>query len=111
MYYANAEQLSQEVLHLVKTAEPALSWFCIDAVAVDDIDFTAAARLHSLAAILKQRGVRLVFVELADNVRVELHRYGLTGLVSPDGFYATADDLVRAYDAHAARAGRAGHAP
>jgi SulP family sulfate permease len=35
MYYANAELLSQEVLELVDTAQPPLSWFCIDANAVD----------------------------------------------------------------------------
>ena len=35
MYYANAELFSQELLELVSTAQPPLSWFCIDATAVD----------------------------------------------------------------------------
>jgi MFS superfamily sulfate permease-like transporter len=37
MYYANSEQLSQEVSLLVKQADPALSWLCIEASSVDDV--------------------------------------------------------------------------
>ena len=46
MYYANAEHFSQEVLELVNSAQPPLSWFCIDATAMDDVDFSAAATLR-----------------------------------------------------------------
>ncbi len=45
MYYANSEHFSEEVLELVNTAQPPVSWFCIDATSVDDIDFSAAATL------------------------------------------------------------------
>ncbi len=34
MYFANAQQLSEEVTTLVKHAEPPLRWFCIEASAV-----------------------------------------------------------------------------
>ena len=37
MYYANSEQLSEEITGLVNSADPALRWFCIDASAVDDL--------------------------------------------------------------------------
>ena len=58
MYYANAEQLSEQILALAKNAEPRLSWFCIDASAVDDVDFSAAETLHSLHGILEEQGIR-----------------------------------------------------
>ena len=48
MYYANAEVLSEEVTWLVLGAKPPLNWFCIDAAAVDDVDYSAAAVLRSL---------------------------------------------------------------
>jgi sulfate permease, SulP family len=99
MYYANSEQLSEEVLNLVEAARAPLAWFAIDAIAVDDIDFTAGAMLHSLALILKQRGIRLVFLEVDAHVRAELDQSGVTALITPDAFYPTVNDLTRAYNA------------
>lgn len=62
MYYANAETLSEEVTSLVKQAQPPMRWFCIDAAAVDDIDFSAGQTLLSLYGLLNAKGIRLVFV-------------------------------------------------
>src|SRR5262249_28164798 len=45
MYYANAQQLSDEVLDLVKRAQPPVRWFCLDASAVDDVDYSPPATL------------------------------------------------------------------
>lgn len=42
MYYANSQQLAEEVTELVNEAEQPLRWLCIDASAVDDVDFSAA---------------------------------------------------------------------
>ena len=46
MYYANAGLLEEQITMLVKEATPALTWFCIDAAAVDDVDFSAAETLR-----------------------------------------------------------------
>jgi high affinity sulfate transporter 1 len=97
MYYANAQSFSEEVLELVKGAEPPLSWFCIDADAIDDVDFSAAETLRSTYGVLKEQGIRLVFVMVWDDVKAELERHGLTELVGEDAFYATGDDLLNAY--------------
>jgi MFS superfamily sulfate permease-like transporter len=51
MYYANVQLLSEEITYLTNNAEPPLSWFCIDASAIDDIDYTAAETLRSVYAI------------------------------------------------------------
>lgn len=103
MYYANAQQLSDEVLALAAGARPSLSWFCIDAAAIDDVDFSAAATLRALHGILKRQRVRLVFVELADHVRAELDRYGIAALLTRSGFYRTIGELVSAYDREVAQ--------
>ena len=96
MYYANAEQLSEQVQALVKDAQPPVSWFCIDGSAVDDVDFSAAATLRSIYATLKEQGIRLVFTEVMKDVRTE-SRYQLSKLVGEDAFYTTKDDVVNAY--------------
>ncbi len=99
MYYANAEQLSEEVTRLAKEANPPLVWFCIDAAAVDDIDYTAAATLRSLYAILREQGIRLVFSEVSAEVYAQLERSGITDLVGRDAFYATGGEMINAYQA------------
>jgi MFS superfamily sulfate permease-like transporter len=97
MYYANAQAFSDEVLELVKDAQPPLSWFCLDAAAIDDVDFSAAATLRSTYGILKEQGIRLVFAAVGDDVKAELGRFGITDLVGKDAFYATGDDLLNAF--------------
>ncbi|MGD0827795.1 MAG: SulP family inorganic anion transporter [Desulfobaccales bacterium] len=99
MYYANAEQLSEEVTMLAKEAKPPLVWFCIDASAVDDIDYTAAETLRSLYAMLQEQGIRLIFYAVSDEVYAQLERSEITGLVGQDAFYATVGPLVSAYKA------------
>jgi SulP family sulfate permease len=44
MYYANAQEFSDQVLELANGADPSLVWFCLDATAIDDVDYSAAAR-------------------------------------------------------------------
>jgi high affinity sulfate transporter 1 len=97
MYYANADQLSREVLELVNRALPDLRWFCIDANAVDDVDFSAAATLRSIALLLKKRGVRLLLAGISEHVRAELDRSQLTQLIGPNSYYGSLTDVLKAY--------------
>ena len=97
LYYANAERFSQEVLELVDSAQPPLSWFCIDASAVDDIDFSAAATLRQTYISLKEKGIRLVWAEVDEDIRLELDRSELTELVGTDAFFETISEVEEAY--------------
>lgn len=97
MYYANAELFSEQVLELVNGADPRLDWFCIVASAIDDVDYTAAAKLRSVYGVLKEKGVRLVFALVSDDVRAQLDRYGITDLIGKDAFYGSGDALLNAY--------------
>jgi sulfate permease, SulP family len=99
MYFANAGLLSQEILTLVESVQPPLSWLCIDATAVDDIDFSAAATLREIYISLKGKSIRLVFAEVADDIHRELDRSGLANLIGNDGFYETIKDVEEAYRA------------
>ena len=92
-------RLFEEVSRLAKEAKPPLVWFCIGAAAVDDIDYTAAATLRSLYALLREQGIRLVFFEVSDEVYAQLERSGITDLVGKDAFYATAAAVFSAYKA------------
>jgi MFS superfamily sulfate permease-like transporter len=79
LYYANSQQLSEEILDLANSAQPPLRWFCLDAAAVDDVDYSAAETLRSLFGILKEKGIRLVVAQVLDDVKAE-SRYHLSAI-------------------------------
>ncbi len=99
MYYANTNLFSEEVHELTTGAQPPLSWFCLDATKIDDVDFSAAATLRETCALLKKKGIRFVLVAVETNVRAELDRYGLTDLIGKDSFFNRVYDLESAYKA------------
>ena len=98
MYYANSQVLSKEIDELARSANPPLSWFCIDAAAVDDVDFTAADALRAIHSTLSDLGIRLVLCEVIDNVREEFDRSRLTGLLGSDAFFETPLAVVAAFE-------------
>jgi high affinity sulfate transporter 1 len=100
IYYANAQQLYDQIIGFVEGAKPALSWLCIDASAIADVDFSAAETLREIYGILKGRGVRLVWANVTDLVKAGLDRYELTGLIGKDSFYKNIKDVVDAYEHH-----------
>jgi len=97
MYYANAQFLTQEVLKIVNSAIPHLTWFCMDAVAIDDIDFTAAATLREIYKILKDRDIHLVLADLDNHVYSELERSELISLLGKNAIFDSYTDVILAY--------------
>ena len=81
---------------LVKTADPPLRWFCIDASAVDDVDYSAAETIRSLHGILKDKGIRLVIANVLADVEAE-SRYHMLQLFGEGTFYATVGEVVEDY--------------
>ena len=96
MYYANAEQLTEEITTLVNNAEPPLSWLCLDASAIDDVDYTAAETLRSLFASMEEKGIHLVVAQVMEDVEETSH-YQLKELFGEDAFFDTLDDVLKAY--------------
>jgi high affinity sulfate transporter 1 len=97
IYYANTELLLRQVTELVAAASPPLEWFCIDAAAIDDIDFTGAATLRAVHNTLSKAGVKLVFAHVSDEVRGTLERYEITGLLDTDALFESPRTVVHAY--------------
>ena len=69
LYYANSQQLAEDISGLVNAADPPLRRLCIEASAIDDIDYTAAEALRSILELLKSKGIDLVMCQLANELR------------------------------------------
>jgi SulP family sulfate permease len=96
LYYANCPQFADEVLQLVNTAEPPLRWLCLDASAMDDIDYSAAETIRTVHATLKEKGIRVVVAEELKDVSAE-SRYQGRELFGEDAFYDHLNDVVKQY--------------
>jgi SulP family sulfate permease len=97
LYYANAEHFSEEVLELIKSMEYPLSWFCIDMVAVDEIDFSAAQTIREVYKLLFANKILLVMAQVEDSVYNELSRSGLINLIGKAHIFTSLDDVERGF--------------
>ena len=99
LYYANAGQFAEEVFHLAKLeTQPPLACLCIEAAAIGDVDFSAAAMLRDTNTVLKEQGVRLVFANVSGALRGQLDRYGITELIGRDAIYGSVHAVVADYE-------------
>jgi len=71
----------------------------LDASGVNHLDATADHQLRKLAARYRDRGIRLLFVNVDEDVRAVMDESGLTDLIGPDHFFATDADAVAHLDA------------
>jgi high affinity sulfate transporter 1 len=97
LYYANANRFTEEIQELVKEGDPPVRWLCIDAAGIDDVDYSAGQTLKEVYAQLKEREIRLVVAEVADEAREELAKYGAVELLGEDAFFDTVTEVIEAY--------------
>jgi MFS superfamily sulfate permease-like transporter len=95
LFYANSERLSEEVIGLVDVPDPP-RWFVLDAVAIDDVDYTGGQTLNELADELAERKIVFAIARASSYLRGELDRFGLTKRIGEDHYF---DSLGAARDA------------
>jgi SulP family sulfate permease len=102
LYYANAGQFAEEILRLARNGtQPPLRWLCVEAAAIGDVDFSAAAMLRDTAALLHQKGIRLLFTNVSAPVRSQFDRYGVTDAIGVDAIYGSIHAVVVACEQQA----------
>ncbi len=97
LYYANANRFNEEVLTLVGDGAPAVRWLVVDAGTIQDVDYSGGETLKQVAAELGDRGVRLAFADVEEQVRALLDRYGVTEAVGEDAYYPSAGAAIAAF--------------
>ncbi len=100
MYYANAQRMQDEILDLADRADPSLRWLCIDASAVDDVDYTAAEALSDISTTLATSDVTLAFAQDVDDINATSRRQ-LRQLFPDAPFFDSLDEAVAAFDSSA----------
>lgn len=100
LYFTNAEPLANRLKRL-ELDHPDLHTIVLDASGVNHLDATADHELRTLANGYRARDIRLLFVNVDDNVREVMDASGLTELVGAGGFFATDADAVAHLEARA----------
>jgi SulP family sulfate permease len=106
LYYANSNLFNEEILGLVDNADPSSPVRCVvlEAASMVDIDYSGGLTIKQVYSELDTRGTRLMIADLADGVREEFDKAGITELIGPDAYFDTAGDAVAAFGSAAGAA-------
>jgi MFS superfamily sulfate permease-like transporter len=97
LFYANATRFTEEVMGIVESADPPLTWLVVDAAAIGDIDYSGADTVRQVAGELDRQHARMVLCNVDPAVRSLLDAYGLTERIGAAFIFTTLQDVLDAY--------------
>jgi len=97
LFFGNGALLGSFVRNALDEAPPGTERVVLAAEPVTGIDTTALDELIQLDEWLERHGVDLVFAEMKGPVKDRLLRYGMAARFSPEHFYPTVSEAVRAF--------------
>ncbi len=106
LFYANSARFSDDIMTLVDHAPDPVRCIVIDASAMTDIDYSAAAVVRDLLHGLEERGLSVYFGRVSSYLLADMKRHRITTVVPPGNIYPT---LHRALDAARAEIARGGN--
>ncbi|MDA8440609.1 MAG: SulP family inorganic anion transporter [Propionibacterium sp.] len=96
LWYANAAHVVRRLRHLIEGADPPVRALVLDADAVSDIDYTAAAALRELLDDLRDAGVRVAVARASRPLHLELKHGGLLKVIEGGEVYLSVEEAVNA---------------
>ncbi|MFJ6314092.1 SulP family inorganic anion transporter [Pseudarthrobacter oxydans] len=97
LFFGNGALLGSFVRNALDESPPGTERVLLAAEPVTGIDTTALDELIQLDEWLERHGVDLVFAEMKGPVKDRLLRYGMAARFSPEHFYPTVSEAVRAF--------------
>jgi len=97
VYFANADQFSEEIQKLVTQAPTPVSLFVLDCSAIHDMDTTGAGALRKVMATLADRDVAFAISRAPTPLQSVLKDYGLFDEIGSQRFYLSNRDAVAAF--------------
>jgi len=96
LFYANAGRFGETVRGLVGKGPPGVRWLVVDAGAITNVDYSAAAMLRTLQEDLVRLGVVLVLVHVPASLAADLARHRLTTVVGAGHVFDTLHEALAA---------------
>jgi len=99
LFYANANQFSENVQQLITSAPDRVSWLILDCSSIPDVDFSAAAALKGLVKFVQTRGATFALAAADPNLRTTLSSLGVLDELRANHVFDSVEDAVAAFRA------------
>ncbi len=97
LFYANANQFSDDVQQLVVGAPDPVRWLVLDCTSIPDVDYSAGASLDGLITFVHNRGAVFALAAPDPDLRADLAKLGVLKMLNVDHIYDSVDDAVAAF--------------
>ncbi len=96
LFYANADRFVDEARELIAHAPSPTRRFVIDAAAITDIDYSAAAALRDLLAELKEKRIEVAMGRVNQSLRSDLERHGVVEALGAEKIFSRLHQALEA---------------
>lgn len=97
LFFANAEDFRRRALAALSAETCPVSWFVLNTEAIVEVDITALDAVESVREELNKRGVIIALARVKQDLRTQLHAYGLTASIGADRLFPTLPTAVDAF--------------
>jgi sulfate permease, SulP family len=97
--FANAQDFRSRALAAVDAQAVPVEWFLLNSEAIVELDLTAADALRDLTEDLEARGIVFAMARVKQDLRAQLARGGLLGIIDEDRMYPTLPVALVAFEA------------
>jgi high affinity sulfate transporter 1 len=99
LFYANANQFSDDVQSLIQAAPDPVRWLVLDCSSIPDVDYSAGVALDGLIAFVHNHGAVFALAALDPELRATLTQEGVLPMLNVDHIYDSVPDAVAAFRA------------
>jgi MFS superfamily sulfate permease-like transporter len=97
--FANAQDFRSRALGAVDEQPVPVQWFLLNSEAIVELDLTAADALRELTEDLEDQGIVFAMARVKQDLRAQLARGGLLGIIDEERMYPTLPTAVEAFEA------------
>lgn len=94
LFYANVERFADELRNLVVAPAVPVRWVVVDASAITDIDYSAAAAMRELLPDLTGLGVTLLLARVRPELEADLVRHGIVAALGRERIFPTLHEAL-----------------
>jgi len=98
LYFANISYMREKLEELELESGKHLEQVIIDAIGINEVDYSALYALKELSADYAQRGIKLIFTGVKGPVRDIFERSGLEDIVGKEQFYLNINEAVESLE-------------
>jgi sulfate permease, SulP family len=97
LFYANAGRFAEEISSLANHTTFELRWLIVDAEAMTNVDYSAAAVVRELNQSLAARRIALVFARVHPELQADFDRHLITDAIGREHIFARLHEAIAAY--------------